>query len=136
MADYPYYYLPSKPRPVLKPLVKVMLNYKKTHKVTPEITALIDSGADVCFCADYIGLWLGINLRKIKEEESFTAANGKDFQAKKEIISLRLASKLYECPFFFTSVLPKETPLILGQYGFFDHFKITFDARNKLISIT
>ena len=31
--------------------------------------------------------------------------------------------------------LPHETPIILGQVGFFDHFKITFDVKNKEIEV-
>ena len=48
MPKYPYY-IPSEG--VYKPWIAILLGYKKTHKVTTaEITSLIDSGADVCFC--------------------------------------------------------------------------------------
>ena len=88
MAKYPYY-VPTKN--VYKPWIRVNLGYKKTHKITPAaVHALIDSGADVCFCSTDIGI----------------------------------------------KTLPRETPIILGQRGFFDHFKITFDLQNKEIEIT
>ena len=32
-------------------------------------------------------------------------------------------------------ILPFETPIILGQLGFFDHHKVTFDLENKEIEI-
>jgi len=57
MSKYQY----ANPSPgVYKPWVSVSLRYGKTHKVTPAaIVALIDSGADVCFCSKDIGIWLG-----------------------------------------------------------------------------
>ena len=135
MPKYPYTILPADAHPVYKPLVRVNLNYKKTHKVTLPIIALIDSGADVCFCLKDIGAWLGIQFRK-KKEIKFTAANRTTFKAVREDINLYVAEKNYNCPFFFTDVLPRETPIILGQFGFFDHFKVAFDIRNKTIEIS
>jgi len=41
--------------------------------------------------------------------------------------------KTYTYPIFFTESLAY--PIILGQLGFFDHFKISFDLRNKEIEI-
>ena len=132
MAKYPYF-IPS-PN-VYKSWIRVSLGYKKTHKVTPAaIVALVDSGADVCFCSKNIGLWLGVQFRK-KQEGKFTAANGTTFQAIKETITLHVAGKSYDCPFYFSDELPHVTPVILGQRGFFDHFKITFDLKNKEIEI-
>ena len=132
MAKYPYFI----PAPnVFKPWIKVSLNYKKTHKITPGgIVALIDSGADVCFCAKYIGEWLGIQFRK-KQPTTFTAANNSQFKAQEEIITLIACNESFDCRFFFTDDLPKETPIILGQLGFFEKFKIAFDLKNKEIEI-
>lgn len=135
MAKYPYTILPGDKRSVYKSLIPVTLNYKKTHKITLPVTALIDSGADVCFCSKNIGVWLGIQFAK-KKRTKFTAANRSTFWASREDVTFYAGGKHYNCPFFFTDVLPKETPIILGQFGFFDHFKITFDVRNKLIEIT
>lgn len=136
MTDYPYVALPSKQLgKVLKPFIKVQLNYKKTHKVTLPIVALIDSGADVCFCSDFIGTWLGINFAKIKESAEFTAANRETFKAKPAVINLITGGKSYPVKFYFTDVLPAYSPIILGQTGFFDTFKITFDAKKGIIRL-
>lgn len=132
MAKYPYY-IPS-PQ-VYKPWIPVFLGSRKTHKITTaRITALIDSGADVCFCLKDIGIWLGIQFKN-KKEAIFTAANRTSFKALKETISLYIGNVQYECPFYFTDQLPHQTPIILGQVGFFDHFRITFDVKNKEIEI-
>jgi hypothetical protein len=135
MPKYPYYILPGRGRPVYKPIIKATLNYRKTHKVTVPISALIDSGADVCFCLTDIGDWLGIQFKGKKGPEVFTAANGSQFRAWQENVTLFACGKNYNCFFFFTEVLPRETPIILGQFGFFDHFKITFDIKKKEIEI-
>lgn len=136
MIKIPYTLLPSKTQKSVRlPLARVILNYKKTHKVTPvPITALIDSGADVCFCSDMIGTWLGIQFNKIKEEE-FTAANRSTFKAKSEIVILSAYGKSYPCKFYFTDSLPAHTSIILGQVGFFDHFKISFDYKQSEITV-
>ena len=133
MAKYPYYI----PAPnAYKPWIKVSLNYRKTHRITPvSIVALVDSGADVCFCAKYIGEWLGIKFNK-KQTSRFTTANNSRFIAIEETITLIACGKIFDCRFFFADDLPKETPIILGQLGFFEKFKITFDLKNKEIEIT
>lgn len=132
----PYTLLPNKSgKPIHLPLAKVVLNYKKTHKITPiPISALIDSGADVCFCNETIGTWLGIQFKKVKEG-IFTAANRSTFKAKPETITIHVYGKEYGCKFFFTDTLPQHTPIILGQVGFFDHFKITFDYSENQIEL-
>ena len=135
MIETPYIALPSNAGPVYKPLIRVRLNYPKTHKMTLPVTALIDSGADVCFCSDFIGAWLGIDFKKIKEEEQFTAANGGTFQTKSVNLKLIVGDIGYNCKFYFTDVLPRHTPIILGQIGFFDRFKITFDAKREIIRV-
>ena len=132
----PYTLLPSIYKGSVRlPLAKVILNYKKTHKITPvPISALIDSGADVCFCNETIGAWLGIKFNKNKEG-IFTTANKTTFKAKPEIITVHAYNKVYESKFFFTDTLPQHTPIILGQIGFFDHFKISFDYQGNEIII-
>jgi len=132
----PYTLLPSISKgSVHLPLAKVTLNYKKTHKITSvPVSALIDSGAGVCFCNETIGVWLGIQFKKIKEG-IFTAANRSTFSAKPEIISINTCNKSYECKFYFTDTLPQYTPIILGQIGFFDHFKITFNYQENQIIV-
>lgn len=132
----PYTLLPSIYKGSVRlPLAKVILNYRKTHKITPiPVSALIDSGADVCFCNETIGVWLGIQFKKIKEK-IFTAANKSTFQAKPEIVNINTCNKSYECKFYFTDKLPQHTPIILGQIGFFDHFKITFNYQESQIIV-
>ncbi|OGH15248.1 MAG: hypothetical protein A3H50_03575 [Candidatus Levybacteria bacterium RIFCSPLOWO2_02_FULL_37_10] len=131
MAKYPYF---SPDNKTLKPWIKISLGYRETHKVSPGVIALIDSGADVCFCKEDIGIWLGIKFSK-KEPTIFTTANRSTFRAQKEAVTIYACGKKYDCLFYFTNDLPHETPIILGQLGFFDRFKITFDLKNKEMEI-
>lgn len=132
MPKYPYY-IPREG--VYKPWIQVALGYRKTHKITPHsIIALVDSGADVCFCSKDIGIWLGIKFKK-RDVITFTAANNTPLHTYKEILTLYAAGKKYDCPFYFSDELPRETPIILGQLGFFDHFTITFSVKNKEIEV-
>jgi|SRR3990167_1149546 len=129
---YPYY---SPALNVYKPWIPVRLSYKKTHKVLPSnVVALIDSGADVCFCSKDIAFWLG-SSGKNKEQKEFTTANSGKFNAYKDKLTLMANGKIYECPFYISSELPKETPIILGQLGFFDKFTIKFNLPKKEIEI-
>lgn len=134
MAKYPYKILPSADGQVYKPLIPVILGFNKTHKITSSIYTLIDSGSDVCFCSMDIGLWLGIDFKN-KKSVYFTAADNKQFETKKEIVSLYLQGKSYPCAFYFSKDLPPTSPVILGQIGFFDRFKVTFNLKNREITI-
>ena len=87
MPKFPYIVIPGKDNDVYKPWISVNLNYLKTHKITPPIWALIDSGADNCLCSMEIGFWLGIKFKK-QPQKVFTAANGQQFSGFKERIKL------------------------------------------------
>lgn len=137
MSKYPYWKLPGKEKPVFKPIIGVRLAYNKSHKLTTQcIPALVDSGADVCFCSEDIGLWLQVRFKKEKLQE-FRAANNTKFKAYKESITLYLGQeeRPFPCPFFFSKALNPETPIILDRLGFFDRYNVTFDETNKQIEI-
>ncbi len=132
MPKYPYFIPEAN---VYKPILPVILNFQKTHRITNQIPALVDSGADVCFCHEDIANWLGSMDQKTKEHKEFTTANNEKFIAYKENISILVCGKQYDCPFYISKELPRQTPIILGQLGFFDHFKVIFDLANKEIEI-
>lgn len=135
MSKYSYTALPGRLGPIYKPFIPVTLEYKKTRKITSAVYALVDSGADVCFCMENIAFWLGYR-KKEKLSITFTTANKTTFSAVKALFTLHVADKRYECPMYISKDLPPETPIILGQLGFFDHFKILFDLPEREITIT
>lgn len=133
MRKFPYYIPQNK---IYKPWIPVQIGYKKTHKITPaSITALIDSGADVCFCSKDIADFIGVTSKN-KEKAIFTAANGTPLPTFLEVLTLYIRGKSYECSFYISDKLPFETPIILGQLGFFDHHKVAFDLQNEEMQIT
>ncbi len=133
MRKYQYYVPAPK---IYKPWISVKIGYRKTNKITPAaITALIDSGSDVCFCSKDIADFLGIN-KKQKEEKVFKTANNSPLSTFMEILTLFVGGRNYECAFYISDTLPQETPIILGQLGFFDKHKVTFDLKNKEIQIS
>lgn len=132
MYKYPYYIPTNK---VYKPWIPVNIGYKKTQKITgASVTALIDSGADVCFCSKDIAHVLGVT-EKGKQKMIFTTANGTPLPTFLETLTLYIGGKIYDCSFYISDKLPAETPIILGQLGFFDHHRVTFDLENKEIEI-
>ena len=135
MAVYPYFELPSGKRKTYYPILKVILNYKKTHKITPPIISLVDSGADICMCSKDIGVWLGINFKKLKEKIEIRGISNCPVKAVKEYVNLLVNNQEYVCPFYFSEDYPSNRPLILGQIGFFDHFVVSFDYKNKKFEI-
>lgn len=133
MHKYPYYIPANK---VYKPWIPVSIEYKKTHKIIPApIIGLIDSGADVCFCSKEIANFLGVS-DKNRQEVIFTTANRTPLPTFPVTLTLYVGGKNYDCSFYISEKLPPETPIILGQLGFFDHHKISFDLDNKEIEIT
>ncbi len=128
------YYIPE--NKIYKPWIPVEIGFRKTHKITSApITALIDSGSDVCFCLKNIADFLGVTASN-KEKVIFTAANGTPLPTFLEVLTLYVGGKNYECSFYISDKLPFETPIILGQLGFFDHHKVAFDLQNNEIEIT
>lgn len=76
-----------------------------------------------------------MDLKK-KPVVEFTAANNEHFQTKCAVVTLYACGKQFDCPFYFSDTLPESTPIILGQKGFFDRFRIVFDLLHQEIEVT
>ena len=134
MAKYPYQNDPARHK-VPRPILPIKLGYKKTGKTTIPIRALVDSGADVCMCAQEVATWLGVEFDGTEKQFSIVTANGSASQAIRKNITLITQEKQYQCPFFFVEgINPMSIPL-LGQQGFFDHFKICFNFQDKVFEV-
>lgn len=135
MTKFPYINLPTPTgKIVYKPLIHVRLSYTKTHKYTDPVWGIIDSGSDVCLCHKNIGMWLGINFKN-EDRVKLKAANNQVFITYKARVVLYVCGLRYKCTFYFTDELVKNYPVILGQIGFFDRFKVTFDLKKRDIEI-
>lgn len=134
MAKHPYILLPGS-KVTYRPYVQMGLSNPHNQKQTPRIRGLIDSGADVCLASKDIALWLGIQFDEKEETTLIGTANGTTTDAVKKTIILTTEAGQYECPFFFIEGIPPDEPPLLGQRGFFDHFKVCFDWENKTFEI-
>lgn len=133
MAKFSYTRIPGSK--LYRPLVDIQFSHPQTGKATPQIQALIDSGADICMAPHDIALWLGLEFDGSEEIITFSTANDSLSQAIKKEVILTTPEGRYHCPvFFMNGMIPDRKPL-LGQLGFFDHFKICFDFREQSFQI-
>ena len=134
MANYSYIPLPGK-NGIYRPYVRIWLCNPQSRKQTPRIRGLIDSGSDICLASKDIALWLGIQFDGEEDMVSVATANGSISTAVKKTVIMTTEEGQYECPFFFVDGITPDEPPLLGQLGFFDHFKICFDLENKCFQV-
>src|SRR6185295_15376427 len=96
---------------------------------------IIDSGADICMASQDIAMWLGIEFAGNEEVVIFSTANETISQAIKKVVTLTTQEGEYECPFFFVDGITPDKKPLLGQQGFFDHFKVCFDLKHQAFEI-
>jgi len=92
--------------------------------------ALIDSGADFNIFPIEIAKKLGITLKN-SDSISFTGVGGNIINGIKADVLLEIGSQKIQAIVVFAPV----DSGILGQYGFFDLFKVNFDLKNKIIKV-
>ena len=134
MAKHPYILLPGS-EATYRPYIQMGLSNPHNQKQTPRIRGLIDSGANVCLASRDIALWLGIQLDQKEDTIPIGTANGTTSDAVKKTVILMTEAGRYECPFFFIDGISPDEPPLLGQLGFFDHFKVCFDWEHKTSEI-
>jgi len=130
--EFPYFVLPGDPLVTPRPLVPV--KYKYRFRETRPILTLIDSGADYSFTTFKIALYLGINFRKIKPV-SITGFNQSKMDCFPKEITIEVVGRDLILPVYFGGSLAQEYPCILGQDGFFDKAKITFERYRGIFRI-
>lgn len=134
---FPYIKRKDKTGKILyKPLLNIFLTYPKGHRLVPyPIEALVDSGADYCLANKDIGRWLKINFKKKKTKEFLAASNTKFLGWPERMkICLSLESTLeFITDVYFVENCP--VGIILGQTGFFDNFRVTFERYNNYFVI-
>lgn len=94
--------------------------------------ALIDSGADFCIFPTGIAKKIKINFAGLKKIY-FSSATGDMVEGFISNISLDIGEGSLEIKMVFAD-LPGNTG-ILGQFGFFNKFKVSFDLKKKEIEL-
>lgn len=115
----------------IRPLIPVVL---AGPKGSFEIDALLDTGADRSLFSKDLGDALGLDFSKAKAEPFGGIGKGtvKVYTLQVEVAIFGIA-KHVTIPIGF--VEGNNVPSLLGQEGFFDAFKITFDRNNNMIEI-
>lgn len=114
-----------------RPIIPVTL---KLNKVEFKYLALIDSGADFNIFHSDIAKILKIDLSKFKKSISFGGINsnaeGKGYFTS---IDVGINEKFINTPVVFSNEISNNGYGILGQQGFFNNYKVSFNYRSKEI---
>ena len=87
--------------------------------------ALVDSGADYNIFHSRIAEILGISLTKSHKRQILGIGN-QELKGYEHDVNLKIARKEYISKVIFSNKIPPNSFGILGNQGFFDHFKVTF----------
>lgn len=132
--DYAVYFFPPSPAypnrySVLRPIIPITICHLDRHV---RAMALIDSGSDDCLFPIDIGKSLGLVVENGKPS-AYRGCGGGTFTAYFHQITIEIAGWKYPCYVGFTQ--GKLPAPILGQYGFFNLFKIIFDKEKEIIEL-
>lgn len=117
---------------ILKPIIPVKITMGK-EKLS--YAALIDSGADFCIFDAEIGEYLGIDVKKGKNEEFGGIQERGGAKAFLHNITLNIGGLEYKTIVGFSYDIARHGFGILGQKGFFDIFVIKFDLLKEEIEL-
>lgn len=112
---------------ILRPIIPVSL---KGNNLILRLEALIDSGADFNIFPLAVAKRLGVLLKKNKKIQ-FSGIEGGLVEGEVGEVNIMMGNLNFKT----WSVFTDSATTILGQYGFFDHFKVNFDLQKKEIEI-
>jgi hypothetical protein len=118
---------------VIRPVIPVYLH---ANNNLFGYEALIDSGADFNIFHAEIGRYLGLEIEsgrpvKFGGIKGTTPALGYFHK-----VDLELGESKYKCEVAFSDQIANYGYGVLGQVGFFDHFRIEFNFKEELIKTT
>jgi hypothetical protein len=117
-------------QPVLRPFVQIALVNGEAS--TPQLTGLIDTGADSILASDLLCVELGIDLDDNEGEHTHVVGGG-TLNARYKTIGLRLHSRdgatdvyqEWQAPVGFVKGWHNDGFVLLGSVGFLDQFTLT-----------
>lgn len=127
-------------RPVIQPVLPIVLWSPDGSQGIAVKCALVDTGADVSMCPSKVTKPIGHKIRNgIKKEFIGAAATGK---AWRHFVDISILTHDYRAVFHRLSHVPfdlvqsrKSCPVLLGRLGFLDQFIIHIDSINKLLTL-
>jgi len=117
----------------LRPIIPVEVKHKK--KAVKYLT-LIDSGADFNIFHAGVAEILDIDYKEVKKQK-LSGISGKSsfFFGYPIATTLAIDNYFFDTIVFFSEEISDNGFGILGQEGFFNHFKISFDYSRKRVFI-
>ncbi len=119
------------PNGIIRPLIRAEIAIKKNGDGIP-CEVLVDSGADFCILKAEIGEILGFNI-KSGEAFSYKGINGAESTGYIHEVWINVKNVWIQAKVVFSYDIPKFGHQVVGQLGFFDHFKINFDYNKGTI---
>ncbi len=97
--------------------------------------ALIDSGADFNMFGIDVALALGIDVTKLQKVGFLGIKKNSTGQAWYTIVEIGIEDYFFEAPVLFSDSISPSGYGIVGQQGFFDHFKVLFDYKKGEVEL-
>lgn len=117
-----------------RPIIPVTVSYKNKEV---SYLALIDSGADINIFHTDIADILGIDLSKLKKVQfAGISPSGSPSEGSFAEVGLDFGIKMSKASVLFSADISDNGYGILGQQGFFNTFKVTFEYSKRQIIIT
>ena len=114
-----------------RPMIEIFLS---TRDKTREYLALIDSGADVTMLSTEIADTIGVDWKNCKRSNTMGISGGSQTSYLGSMdVAVKGIGETITIPVLFTEA---EIPILLGQEGFFDHYRIRFEKDHDVFEIT
>lgn len=131
MSKIKYNFKYQKAERYKRPLIPIALRFQNKKINT---LALIDSGADFNVFHSDLAQLLDINLDSLKEIEFGGIKKDKEqCKGKLAVIKIGINNEFFDSPVIFSGDISDNGYGILGQNGFFDHFRVTLDYKTDNI---
>ncbi len=116
---------------ITRPVIPIEICHE-SERVRYEV--LLDSGADCNIVPAEIGELLGIDIESGQESPvGGITGGGKSFFL--HMVTLTVGGRSFEVPMGFMPDMPAFGYGVVGQHGFFDLFKVSFDHRRGEIEL-
>lgn len=97
--------------------------------------ALIDSGADQNIFHANLTRVLDIDITKLKSYSFSGIKKESDAKGYLGVVEIGIENEFFDTPIIFSNDISDNGYGIVGQYGFFSHFKIKMDYQGKDIEL-
>ncbi len=118
--------------PYYRPVIQIILRHNgKEFKYL----ALIDSGADLNIFHANLASILDINITKLKTHSFEGIKKEASALGYLSVIEIGIDNIFFDTPVIFSNDISDNGYGILGQQGFFDHFRVKMDYQGKDIEL-